>query len=195
MTRDEVLAEYAAIRASVDRVTAASDRAFSKAEGQRAARLIAGKGWKAALDSEDMLPMISDLALHEPGPNGHRAYARFLAGPAMRMDAADLDMARRMATSRFSIFRVAGRHEAAGIRVEDIMDADRHLWLMDAGLERTAPEGFIFAMRVLDAGRFHVSMFSISDFPAFAADMLAHDMNLRGNSLAVAICRVQCAIS
>jgi hypothetical protein len=195
VTPDEVLAEYAAIRASVDRVTAASDRAFSRAEGQRAARLIAGKGWKAALRSEDILPMVSDLALHEPGPNGHRAYDRFLAGPAMRMDAADLDVAQRMGTSRFSIFRVIGCHEAAGVWVEDIMDGKRRLWLMDRGLERTASEGFIFAMRVLDAGRFHVSMFSISDFPAFAADMLAHDMNLRGSSLAVAICRVQCAIS
>jgi hypothetical protein len=195
MARHEVLAEYAVIRASVDRVTNASDRAFNKAEKQRAARLIAPTHWKAALDSEVALQMISDLALHEPGPSGRRAYDRFLAGQAARMDAADLDVARRMGVSRFSIFRIVGRHEVAGVWIEDLMEGKRRLWLMDKGAEKTAVEGAILAMRVMDAGRFHVSMFCIPDIPEAAADLFAsakvdgHHLLASENSLPVAFFR------
>jgi hypothetical protein len=190
VTRDEVLAEYAAIRASVDRVTAASDRAFSKAEGQRAARLIAPTRWKEIFNNEDALQMISDLALHEPGPNGRCAYDRFLAGQAARMSATDLDVARRMGTSRFSIFRTAGPHEVAGVWVEDLMDARRRLWLMDKAAEKTAFKGASLAMRVMDAGRFYVNMFCIPDFPEVAAEMFARDLLFAGSSLTVAAYRL-----
>ena len=129
----------------------ASRRAFSKAEGNRAARLIAGAGWKDAFCIEDAFLMISDLALHEPGPNGHRAYERFLAG----------------------------------VWIEDLMHEKQRLWLMDRSAEANASEGVTLALRVLDAGRFHVSVFCIPDFPPLVAEMYAHDLLSDAGSLTV----------
>jgi hypothetical protein len=50
---------------------------------------------------------------------------------------------------------VAGRHEAAGLWLEDMLAGNRRLWLMDEALEASAPEGTIAGMRLFDAGPFH----------------------------------------
>ena len=60
-----------------------------------------------------------------------------------------------MAGARFSIFRVAGRHEAAGLWLEDMLAGDRRLWLVDEALEVSASEGAVLGMRLFDAGPFH----------------------------------------
>jgi hypothetical protein len=60
-----------------------------------------------------------------------------------------------MAGAWFSIFRVAGRHEVAGLWLEDMLAGDRRLWLVDEALEASAPEGAVAGMRLFDAGPFH----------------------------------------
>ena len=91
--------------------------------------------------------MISDVALFEPSQRGRRAYDRFLSGPAQRLDAPDLALAQRMARAWFSIFRSTDRHEAAGVWLQDLLDGDRRLWMMDEGLEASAPENATFGVR------------------------------------------------
>ena len=71
------------------------------------------------------------------------------------MAAVDRALAERMAGAWFSIFRVAGRHEAVGLWLEDMLAGNRRLWLMDEALEASAPEGTIAGMRLFDAGPFH----------------------------------------
>jgi hypothetical protein len=43
-----------------------------------------------------------------------------------------------MTRAFFSLFRVAERHEAAGLWLEDLLDDNCRLWLVDKGLEASA---------------------------------------------------------
>ena len=99
--------------------------------------------------------MLTDVALFEPNQRGRRVFDRFLADKAPSLGAADFALAQRMAGAFFSIFRLAGRHEAAGLWLEDMLRGDRRLWLMDRSLEGSAPEGAVFAMRLFEAEAFH----------------------------------------
>ena len=159
MTRDEVLASYRPMRASIRRVLSDAVGACSRADLMRAAKQLgcwADNGIAVPEDGEEeTFEMISDIALFEPNQRGRRAYDRFLAGPAQQIDAPDLALAQRMAGAWFSIFRSTGRHEAAGVWLQDLLDGDHRLWMMDESLETSAPEGATFGVRLFDAGPFH----------------------------------------
>ena len=99
--------------------------------------------------------MLADIALFEPNRRGRRAYDRFLAGRATRLETADRALAERMATAWFSLFRVVGRHEAAGVWLEDMLAEDRRLWLMDKAFETCATEDLVVGLRLFEAGPFH----------------------------------------
>lgn len=159
MTRDEALASYRPIRASIRRVLGDAVGACSRADLMRAAKQLgcwADGGIAVPEDGEDeALEMVSDIALFEPNQRKRRAYDRFLSGPAQQLDAPDLALAQRMAGAWFSTFRCAGWHEAAGVWLEDLLDGDRRFWMVDEGLEASTPEGTIFGVRLFDAGPFH----------------------------------------
>ena len=159
MTRDEALASYRPLRVSIRRVLGDAVRVCSRADIMRAAKQLgcwADGGIAVPEDGQDeAFEMISDVALFEPNQRGRRAYDRFLAGPAQQLDAPDLALAQRMAGAWFSVFRSTGRHEVAGVWLQDLLDGDRRLWIMDEGLEASAPEGAIFGVRLFDAGPFH----------------------------------------
>ncbi len=44
----------------------------------------------------------------------------------------------------------------AGVWLEDQLDRNRSLWLMDEGMEASAPTRDAFGMRLFEAGEFHV---------------------------------------
>lgn len=159
MTRDEALALYRPVRASIRRVLGDAVGACSRAGIMRAAKQLgcwADDGIAVPEGGEDeTFEMISDVALFEPNQRGRRAYDRFLSGPAQQLGAPDLALAQRMAGAWFSIFRSVGRHEAAGAWLEDLLDGGRRLWMMDEGLEASAPAGATFGVRLFDAGPFH----------------------------------------
>jgi hypothetical protein len=106
-------------------------------------------------DDETTIDMVTDIALFEPNQRKRRAYDRFLEEHAHGLDPTDLDLADRMASAFFSIFRAVGRHPAGGIWVEDILNENRRLWVFDEGLESSAPHGLVFGMRLFDLGPFH----------------------------------------
>jgi hypothetical protein len=155
MTRAEVLAQYRPIRAGIRRVLRAAADACGRTDLNRAVKQVAP--WAAAEDlrGEEVVEMLADVALFEPNQRGRRAFERFLAEGGARLGATDRALAERMAGAWFSIFRVAGRHEAAGLWLEDLLAGDRRLWLVDEALEASAPEGVILGMRLFDAGPFH----------------------------------------
>lgn len=159
MTRDEALALYRPLRASIRCVLRDAVRACGQADIMRAAKQLgcwADGGIAVPEDGEEKaIEMISDVALFEPNQRGRRAYDRFLSGPAQQLGAPDLALAQRMAGAWFSIFRSAGRHEAAGVWLEDLLDGNRRLWMMDEGLQASAPESATFGVRLFDAGPFH----------------------------------------
>jgi hypothetical protein len=155
MTRDEVLAQYRPMRAGIQRVLRLAPAALRPADLRRALKQVAP--WAEA---EEDLPdgatdMLVDVALFEPNQSGRRAFDRFLAKEGRQLDAANRALAADMAAAWFSIFHLTGRHEIAGLWLEDMLDENRRLWLVDEGLETSAPEELIVAMRLFDAGPFH----------------------------------------
>jgi hypothetical protein len=155
MTRAEVLAEYRPIRAGIRRVPRGATKACGQADLDRAVKQAAPWAETAEIEDDATAEMLVDVALFEPNQRGRRAFDRFLADRGERLDAADRALAERMAGAWFSIFRVAGRHEAVGLWLEDMLAGDRRLWLVDEALEASAHEGAILGMRLFDAGPFH----------------------------------------
>jgi hypothetical protein len=41
-----------------------------------------------------------------------------------------------------------GKHETAGVWLDDLLDGNRRLWLMDEAMEATAPTGMTFGARL-----------------------------------------------
>jgi hypothetical protein len=155
MTRAEVLARYRPIREGIRRLLREATKACSRADLNRAVKQVAPWAEAADLEDADTAEMLVDVALFEPNQRGRRAFDRFLADRGERLSATDHALAERMAGAWFSIFRIAARHEAAGLWLEDMLAGDCRLWLMDEALEASAPEGAILGMRLFDAGPFH----------------------------------------
>jgi hypothetical protein len=156
MTRDEALDLYRPIRAGIQRVLKVAPGACNQSDWMRAAKHLGV--WSEdgiVVDDESVIEMITDIALFEPNQRKKRAYGRFLDGPAQSLDPADFELARRIGDAFFSIFKMVNRHPAAGVWVEDILDGSRRIWLLDEGLEQSAPVDFLFGMRIFNAGPFH----------------------------------------
>ena len=156
MNREDVLALYRPIRASIQCVLRMAVPVCSRADWTRAAKQLGlwAEG-QVLVDDDDQIDMLADVALFEPNPRGRRSFAHFPEKTAQQLAPPDLALAHRMATASFSIFNVVERHETAGVWLEDLLDAGRRLWLMDEGLEASAPDGMVLGMRLFDAGQFH----------------------------------------
>ena len=72
----------------------------------------------------------------KPAPKGQRA-----------------TMLKVMAAAAFSLFEVIDLHPVAGLHLRDLSD-ERELWLMDMGLELSAPKGITLATRVIKPADF-----------------------------------------
>jgi hypothetical protein len=153
MTRSAVLTQYRPIRAGIQRVLRLAANACKGADLTRAVKQVAP--WAEELSDEEAADMIVDVALFEPNQRGRRAFERFLAEKGEQLEPVDRALAQSMTRAFFSMFRVAERHEAAGLWLEDLLDENRRLWLVDKGLEASAPEGDVLGMRLFDAGPFH----------------------------------------
>jgi hypothetical protein len=153
MTRSAVLTQYRPIRAGIQRVLRLAANACKRADLTRAVKQVAP--WAEELSDEEAADMIVDVALFEPNQRGRRAFERFLAEKGEQLEPVDRALAQSMTRAFFSMFRVAERHEAAGLWLEDLLDENRRLWLVDKGLEASAPEGDVLGMRLFDAGPFH----------------------------------------
>jgi hypothetical protein len=143
--RDAVLAEYQRWRRlNTDIQTAlAADVMIDGTAIKLAVRLGIAKTPAAALGValEKLAPAL-DLAIYggklpdqllavKPAPKGQRA-----------------TMLTAMAAATFSLFEVIDLHPVAGVRLRDLGSNDE-MWLMDAGLELSAPKGIALAMRVI----------------------------------------------
>ena len=155
MTRTEALAQYRPIRAGIRRVLREATKACSRVDLNRAVKQVAPWIEAAEIEDNETAEMLVDIALFEPNQRGRRGIDRFLAEQGERLAATDRALAERMTEAWFSIFRIAGRHEAAGLWLEDMLKGGRRLWLMDEALEASAPEGAVLGMRLFDAGPFH----------------------------------------
>ena len=158
MTRDEALGRYRPIRASAHRILSSAISVCNQSDLMRAAKALGlWADGKIVLPNRDEAPeMLSDIALFEPNQRGRRAFDTFLGSKALQIDAADVELARRIGKAFFSLFLCTARHEVAGVWLEDLLDGNRKLWLMDEGMEGSVATNGAFGMRVFDAGEFHV---------------------------------------
>lgn len=157
MTRTETLALYRPIRVSIRRITDLAISVCDRADMMRAAKQLGfWVNGTIVFPDDSAMEMLGDVALFEPNQGGRRAFDRFLSDKAPQLDAADFELAQRMGKAFFSLFRCKGKHEVAGIWLEDLLDEGRSLWLMDESAEVFVPAGATFGMRLFDAGAFSV---------------------------------------
>ena len=112
MTRDEALALYHPIRASVRRIVSAAVPVCNQSDLMRAAKQLGlwAEGKIFCRKASEAAEMLSDIALFEPNQRGRRAFDVFLAAKARQLDAADVALAQRMGKAFFSLLPV---HRAA----------------------------------------------------------------------------------
>jgi len=158
MTREEALALYRPIRAAMRRILSAGFPVCNQSDLIRAAKQLGlwVDGKISLPEDEQAVEMLADITLFEPNQRKRRAFDVFLATKARQLEAGDIELAQRMGKAFFSLFRCTARHEMAGVWLEDQLDRNRSLWLMDEGMEASAPTRGAFGMRVFDAGEFHV---------------------------------------
>jgi len=155
--RRALLAAYRRMRPGVVRVTSAAASAGTADDFMRAAGLLLFEtdGNRIILDSDDGIEKLADVVLFEPDRAGNRVYDRFLAEGAHKLAPTDREIAQKMQSAFFSLFRVGERHPIAGLWLEDLLDNDRRIWMVDEGLEASAREGLCMAARLFDAGDYH----------------------------------------
>jgi hypothetical protein len=142
------------MRAAIQRILARAPDACSKADFKRAAKsldlLVEGQ---IAVEADDEVAMLIDVALFEPNQRGNRVFDRFVSAGNLREE--DDALARRMAGDVFTALQVNEPHEAGGLWCTDLLNDKRRIWLMDEGLSASARIGSGLFMRLFDAGPFH----------------------------------------
>lgn len=153
-SREEILACYRPIRASIQAVLTEAVKQCKKLDFDRAAKHLDLID-QEQLDDEATFAMLCDIALFEPNQRGRRVVDGFLDKRLCALPPPDRNVAHKLASAFFSMFRVAGWHEAGGVWLDDLLKPGRRIWLMDESLEASASEGLVIAMRVFDAGPFY----------------------------------------
>lgn len=156
MTRDEILDRYQRYRQACTAIQTAAVRSVSNASLLATAkRLGLSDGKRIVAESDDDLVLVFDLALHTAPRGRRRAIDRYAAShhPSSGDEAAVLAALR---DTRFSLYRVRGKHAEAGIRLEDLLRGGE-AWLVDVNLEATARPGAVLAMRLATPDAFAIS--------------------------------------
>jgi hypothetical protein len=98
-------------------------------------------------DSVDDMAYIFDLALYTSKEGRSRGIDRYARTVRAAPGSDEALMLKAAQEARFTLWRVEGRHETAGLNIWDI-GYDRPLWLIDEGFEATTRVGDIFAGRL-----------------------------------------------
>ena len=157
MQREEILERYRRLRAISRRHQSA---AFHFLAGhtilEHAKQLGLAYGRTIVADSEEETTLIFDLAIHTARPGRSRTIDRYArtAAPASGSDEARTLEA--MCRARFSIWRIEGHHETAGLLVEDVL-RDQRTWLVDEALTVSGQPGVTFASRLYWPAEFAVT--------------------------------------
>jgi hypothetical protein len=160
MNAEEISAYLTSLRTSMSAVQAVVRKSCGPGDLRRAAQNM-GVFVSGAVESprgEGCLEMVSDLAIFEPNEHGVRPYNRFLKGPVSTLPEREQDIAHRIGHSFFSIFRPAETHEAAGMWIEDVLNERRRIWVVDVNVSELKPSNSALAVRVFDAGPFHMTL-------------------------------------
>ena len=97
-----------------------------------------------------------DLAVYSTRSGKISPVERYRRSSKFAVGSEDDLMLDAMCRSRFSLFLVKRRHSATGLILEDLLRQEE-VWLMDEGLEQSAPDGTVFASRVTRPDAFHMT--------------------------------------
>ena len=97
-----------------------------------------------------------DLAVYSTRSGKTSPVERYRRSSKFAVGSEDGLMVDAMCRSRFSLFLVKRRHLATGLILEDLLRKEE-VWLMDEGLEQSAPDGVLFASRVIKLDAFHMT--------------------------------------
>jgi hypothetical protein len=107
-------------------------------------------------DSETELTLVFDLALHTSRAGRTRAIDRYARKRIKVSKPDETLLLQSLQAARFSIFRVVGKCEPAGVLLEDLMRGGA-ISLLDEGLEQSVESGDVFAMRVAPIEEFAIT--------------------------------------
>src|SRR5208337_3602065 len=85
-----------------------------------------------------------------------RPLDRYAASQRLSPDSDEAQVLDAMLAARFVLIRVERRHPEAGLIVSDLI-REEEFWLVDEGMESTAPIGFKMATRVYSPEDFHMA--------------------------------------
>ena len=116
-----------------------------------------GNSTRTNVDSraEDELALY-DLALYARQGGRKRPLDRYAASQQLAPDSDEARVLEAMLAARFALIRVETRHPEAGLIVSDLL-REEEFWLVDEGMELTAPIGLKMATRVYSPDDFHMT--------------------------------------
>jgi len=156
-SRGEVLARYRHLREISNRHYGKVMKSLSEdAVLHHARRLGLARGKMFILDSMDELTLAFDLAVHTAPAGRSRAIDRYAGSTRFAPGSDEAVVLEAMRNARFAIVLVERRDQAAGLIVTDLF-RKCELWLVDKGLERSLPDGCLFATRYYTPGRFSMT--------------------------------------
>jgi hypothetical protein len=156
-SRAEILDRYRRFRAVGKRHNSGALKCLSTdALTDQARRLGIARGRTLILNTEDELTLVFDLALYARQGGRKRPLDRYAASQRLAPDSDEARVLDAMLAARFALIRVERRHPEAGLIVSDLM-REEEFWLVDEGMESTAPIGLKMATRVYSPDDFHMA--------------------------------------
>jgi hypothetical protein len=153
--RDALLARYRRYRQiNTDHQTFLAHRLWSSSVPGIAVRLglVETCDELAEKELDDMAPAL-DLALYARDVDSTTEVQRYLAEVRVDLEGDHRAVLEAMSEARFSLFEVLERHPMAGLVLQDILTGE-DLWMIDEGLEASAPERCRLWLRIFRPGDF-----------------------------------------
>lgn len=110
-------------------------------------------------NDEDVIKTLSpafDVVIYGPPVEGKSMIDRYIKAQRSRLDTMQIVVLNAMRKARFSIYKVLGKHEVAGVWLDDTISGEK-IWLIDRGLEASAKEGMLLGFRLFKVTDFWMS--------------------------------------
>jgi hypothetical protein len=148
VTRPDIISRYRSFRAiSKTHANGAFQHMAWDVFRDQARRLGIAHGKTFTLNTLDELAFANDLALYGRHGTRKRPLDRYAAAQCFPADSDEARVLQAMLEARFVLIRVERYHPEAGLIVTDLA-RDEEFWLVDEGMEKTAPLGWKAATRV-----------------------------------------------
>ncbi len=156
-SRAEILDRYRKLRAiSVAHHSGAMNCLTHDALIEQARRLGIVKGRMLLLNTEDELALVNDLLVYARKHGRKRPVDRYASSQRLASDSDEALVLYALLAARFAVVRVKARHPEAGLIMTDLV-REEEFWLVDEGMEASAPVGYTMATRVFCLEDFHMT--------------------------------------